>query len=971
MKNSKVSYIIFTVALIFSIPLPSKLSAQSFTKLPSTGINQSSLDTRNVLLVDLDNNSQPDIHFANINGSHEFSLNFDTTFVTPSGNGLSTMYRATGNVTSGDINKDGWPDLFFSNGTGGVTGVSLSNYLYKNDSAGIFSSLFNTSTIAANQSTCSRFVDFDGDGDLDIYVSNSGNTKSEFYRNDGNNLFVSVDTLSISNQYMASAHASWCDYDNDGDVDLFLPISNGNNKLFRNDDSTFTEITTGNIVQDGGTSFSGSWGDYNGDGYMDLFVCNSNIEANFLYKNLGNGTFQKVTSGAIVTTTGKTVSALWFDVDNDGDLDLVSAEANGQNTTLRRNKLYINNGNETFSPANGGPLTTDQSNSTGIASADIDRDGDIDLALSTRNGKNEVYFNDYSGSNGFISLNILGTNGKATALDAKVKIKCQFNGISSRWEYRHVISSKGNSAESSPITHFGTGAATIIDSLVIEWISGATCVFTNLDVNHFYNVSPSACDIDFALETKHADSTRYLTAYFTDSTVGDVISHKWNFGDGTSSVGANPIHSYATPGTYLVEHYTFDSYQKWDSAWSIISICSDSAQLGFYTSKQGTSVTFNDTSISNGYSFQWNYGDGNTGSGIVTSHQYANAGNYNVCLYVTDSCRIDTLCQTVTVCNDTLTAAFGHTSSVLNVSFTDSSVNATSIIWDFGDGTTDTSSKPNHTYTTPGYYTVCQTVMDVCTSTTTCKVIGVCLDTAVAKFSYSDTLNTITLTSNSQNANSYLWNFGDGNLSTNQNPTHTYQQYGSYTVCLIVTNDCYSDTLCQNITICAVKGVANYTYQHIGKSLTVQFQNRSTNAQSYRWDFGDGNLSTSKNPLVVYNRAWVYNVCLTVVDTCGKEDTYCQQLNMMPFSIDELTLLENIKVYPNPADDILKIELPNDMKFSTTVSLYDLNGKVLIVKTINKNQRGMNLDLSSLAKGVYMLNLDMEGASRQMKIVKN
>src|SRR5690606_32357913 len=116
----------------------------------------------------------------------------------------------------------------------------------------------------------------------------------------------------------------------------------------------------------------------------------------------------------------------------------------------------------------------------------------------------------------------------------------------------------------------------------------------------------------------------------------------------------------------------------------------------------------------------------------------------------------------------------------------------------FGDGNTSTATNPTHTYAAPGYYTVCQTAMDNCTSTTTCKTIGVCLDTAIANFSYSDTLNTITLTSTSQNANTYLWDFGDGNLSTNLNPTHTYQQYGTYTVCLTVSNDCYTDTICQS-----------------------------------------------------------------------------------------------------------------------------------------------------------------------------
>ncbi len=92
---------------------------------------------------------------------------------------------------------------------------------------------------------------------------------------------------------------------------------------------------------------------------------------------------------------------------------------------------------------------------------------------------------------------------------------------------------------------------------------------------------------------------------------------------------------------------------------------------------------------------------------------------------------------------------------------------------------------------------------------------------------------------------------------------------------------------------------------------------------------------------------------------------------MMPFSIDELKLLESIKVFPNPANEFLLIELPNGIKSETSIALYDLHGKLLIAKEIAKNKEKINLDLSMLAKGVYLLNLNLNGVSRQMKIVKN
>lgn len=962
MQKSNLSYN-HTVILSFFLYLiiAPNLIGQNFTLLQNQGpITNKGGDHYSTSIIDIDNNYTLDVIVGNSNnGSHSLYINDGNGSFLDSSTKSVVSQSSAGFAAWGDYNNDCLTDVYWTTNQAG------SAPFFSNNGNRNFSSSINTASSSSISSVAAAWADIDNNGDLDLFVANMSNGAHHLYINDGNGNFTKIDTGVFALCTGGIQTVSWGDVENDGDADLFLGNTTGNNYLLINHGNAHFEIDTASIVSKEGTGTStASWGDYDGDGYLDLFVGRFNLQ-NFLYHNNGNGTFSKVTSGTLLNDSWKTYSSKWADLDNDGDLDLFQTTSGNGLASPNKNVIYKNTGGGSFTKVNSGSVYLENRSSTGCGIADINNDGALDILIANRSGF-PISIHENNGSpNNFVKLGLFGSSANRLAIGARIEISSAIIGKQTLY--------LGDASRVSPNfeTHFGLGQDTIIDTLRIYWPSNNVCTLTNVPVNAFYNIGELTCSLDSLVSPGYSDSTSFLSAHFSNLSGGSISGYEWSFGDGQTSTQTNPVHHYSQAGKYEVTLKVFDNFCKSVVLKDSIEICPDTAQLGFYTSKQGTSVTFIDTSISNGYSFQWNYGDGNTGSGIVTSHQYANAGNYNVCLYVTDSCRIDTLCQTVTVCNDTLTAAFGHTSSVLNVSFIDSSVNATSIIWDFGDGTTDTSSNPNHTYTAPGYYTVCQTVMDVCTSTTTCKVIGVCLDTALAKFSYSDTLNTITLTSNSQNANSYLWNFGDGNLSTNQNPTHTYQQYGSYTVCLIVTNDCYSDTLCQNITICAVKGVANYTYQHIGKSLTVQFQNRSTNAQSYRWDFGDGNLSTSKNPLVVYNRAWVYNVCLTVVDTCGKEDTYCQQLNMMPFSIDELTLLESIKIYPNPADDILKIELPNEMKFSTTVSLYDLNGKLLIAKNINKNQKGVNLDLSSLAKGVYMLNLNMEGASRQMKIVKN
>ena len=112
-----------------------------------------------------------------------------------------------------------------------------------------------------------------------------------------------------------SNSSSWGDYDNDGDIDLFVANANGeNNFLYYNyGDGSFIKVTTGAIVTDGGDSRGGSWGDYDNDGYLDLFVTNHDGGNNYLYRNNGDGSFTKITSGSIVTDGGGSIGSPWAD----------------------------------------------------------------------------------------------------------------------------------------------------------------------------------------------------------------------------------------------------------------------------------------------------------------------------------------------------------------------------------------------------------------------------------------------------------------------------------------------------------------------------------------------------------------------------------------------------------------------------------------------------------------------------------
>ena len=139
-------------------------------------------------------------------------------------------------------------------------------------------------------------------------------------------------------------------------------------------------------------------------------------------------------------------------------------------------------------------------------------------------------------------------------------------------------------------------------------------------------------------------------------------------------------------------------------------------------------------------------------------------------------------------------------------------------------------------------------------------------------FSYMDTDLTVIFTDTSLYApTNWSWDFGDGNTSTMQNPTHAYSSPGNYTVCLIASNDCGADTLCKSIIVnCSLN--AEFTHNSLCK--TVNFYDETNgNVDTYLWDFGDGNTSTMQNPTHTYAANGIYTVCLIISDICGADST--------------------------------------------------------------------------------------------------
>ena len=345
----------------------------------------------------------------------------------------------------------------------------------------------------------SSWVDYDNDGDLDLHMPDNLHAADDFFfTNDGNGAFTSTTPLFVEpGSSPSTGVASWIDFDNDGDQDValfksgrFLPAGAEDNRMFRNllsetGSLDFEEITTGGIVSHFDNDFQASWADYDNDGDMDVFLGHAGGPrgvANYLYRNDGDGRFTRITSGPIATDQDGTLGSGWGDYDNDGDVDLLVANGGPLD------KLYSNNGDGTFtsmSQSQVGSIVSTPGNAWGAAWGDYNNDGFLDAIIINAGAANNLYRNDVANGNHWINIEANGTSSNRSGIGAKVYAKATIFG-ESYWQLRHISGSPtGDRSQNSLRVHFGLGDATTIDSLRIEWPSGIIDETAGVPVDQF------------------------------------------------------------------------------------------------------------------------------------------------------------------------------------------------------------------------------------------------------------------------------------------------------------------------------------------------------------------------------------------------------------------------------------------------------------------------------------------------------
>ncbi len=380
----------------------------------------------------------------------------------------------TWSIAAGDYDKNGFNDLVFGSGSrltivkADATGSNYTEVPYPQN---IFTQRTN-------------FIDINNDGNLDLWACHDV-AQSHAYRNMGSGDLVFdislMETLPVGGNYQSM----WTDYDNDGDMDMYLAKCRGGapvgdsqriNLLYKNNgDGTFTESGAVAGINDGSQSWSTAIEDFDNDGDMDFLLSNIS-DTNKFYLNNGNGTFTDIYASTGIDPQVGSWEVQAADFNNDGWIDFLWQ--NGK-------ELYLNNGDLTFT---GYDLTFSEG---GIG--DLNNDGFLDVQFASN-----VFYN-VPNANHWIKINLQGLISNQNGIGARVEIYGNWGK-----QIREIRSGHGFSHQSTMNAHFGIGSETNVDQVIIRWPSGIIDVIDNPNV-------------DQALTILEGSSPLNVTTFNTDS----------------------------------------------------------------------------------------------------------------------------------------------------------------------------------------------------------------------------------------------------------------------------------------------------------------------------------------------------------------------------------------------------------------------------------------------------------------------
>lgn len=464
----------------------------------------------------------------------------------------------------------------------------------------------------------------------------------------------------------------------------------------------------------------------------------------------------------------------------------------------------------------------------------------------------------------------------ANAYNVCVNAPVSFTCITSYSSYLWNFGDGNTSTLQNPSHSYATGGSYTVTLTVTDangcpqTITLPTAITVQQPIANFSSVLTGTCNA--------------LAIQFTNLSTGVTLplsSHLyWNYGDNTPpSWSANPTHTYTSPGTYTVTLNAYTMSTCFSSISKTVQVYPTQANFSFTqnTACFPITATFVDSSY-NAVSWLWNFGDGHTSTLQNPTHTYTTAPTGPVTLTITDvrGCSSTITRPNIKIFNTNFSVSAMSGCGPLTISLSDSSINAASWMWDFGDGHTSTLQNPTHIYNSNGSYniTLVSQTADGCVDSMTIGPVNAYKPTAnfISPSSAACAPSMVSFTDQSSGAATWLWDFGDGTYSNAQNPSHIYGLPGNYTITLVVGSSigCY-DTIVKTDYVHVLGPVAAFTPSstQVCAQSTVQFNDLTTGASVWNWNFGDGNTSTQQAPSHTYQNAGQYTVSLIVYDTLG------------------------------------------------------------------------------------------------------
>ena len=432
-------------------------------------------------------------------------------------------------VTVADYDNDGDQDMYIAN--------YGPNVLYRNNGDGTFTDVTVEAGVGGDVwSASSAFCDLDNDGLLDLYVANYlvfdinstvrlptgpafyDGEVDVLYLNNGDGTFRDVTAESIGNPNGKGLGVVCFDYDDDGDLELYVANDGVENLMYENNgDGTFTDVTlfSGTGVNGAGESEAGMGvdaADYDNDGDFDLFVTNYKGESNTLMRNDGGGMFTDATSRANLMAPSLpyvTFGTGFFDPDNDGDLDVFVANGHTEEDEAdheQPDQVFENVGNGRFEDVSEKSGTPFQRRFVGRGAAfgDFDNDGDIDIVVSNKNGPLNLLQNQGGpGQRNWLLIRTVGTDSNRDGIGAKIEISAPgFERI------KEVKTSYSMFSSNDPRTHFGLGDIDRV-SVTVRWPSGIVDTLEDIPSNRLLTIVEGSGDARVtdlqAIDANYAD----------------------------------------------------------------------------------------------------------------------------------------------------------------------------------------------------------------------------------------------------------------------------------------------------------------------------------------------------------------------------------------------------------------------------------------------------------------------------------